>query len=517
MGYPNLPGVTVNLNDLGLQIAPPPAGPKITFLGITSNTGIPLREAFTVTNVGQAVAALWVSGSSGEKYPGELALAVEEAANVGATNIEIVAIAHVTGDEMTSYWLPTGAGPGLRYSALATAYEAIKDRPLNVVVPVNAWADCPVNSGYFTEQLAQFCYSATRDVDNACIGVIPLMPVMHWAMAYALSSSANAIGLTGNATLGTEVQAITGGGLETLYFGTPSQSLITQWEKETTRVGASYNLSPNSASNAWSGYLAGSEDTTLGFVNYLDNDNDATAVKSAYWTFFQGEDLAGNPVVDQRGNPADAGSRISVVGAPLVTSLVSTAKLAAAFGGAASATQQTTDGSASYGAKIVTLLPHSAPTNKRIPNVTSQRKLSGAQVNRLAGRRIVSFLDRATGFVVASAMTGGHNVSQYIRTDYNRLTTVRIVDATINVIRNIGERFIGEPNTAAARNALSGEIDKALRGMKASRAITGYRFSITASPNQQVLGEAQVDLTLVPAFEMTKITVNVSLTKQLTG
>lgn len=143
--------------------------------------------------------------------------------------------------------------------------------------------------------------------------------------------------------------------------------------------------------------------------------------------------------------------------------------------------------------------------------------MSGAQANRLGGRRIVTFLDRATGFVVASAMTGGHNVSRYIRTDYNRLTTVRIVDATIGVIRSIGERFIGEPNTSAARNALSAEIDKALRAMKASRAITGYRFSITASPEQQVLGEAQVDLTLVPAFEMTKITVNVSLSKQLTG
>lgn len=515
MGYPNLPGITVNLNDLGLQIAPPPAGPKVTFLGITSNTGIPLREAFTVTNVGQAVAALWVSGSSGDAYPGELALAVEEAANAGANNIEIVAIAHVTGADINTYWLPTGTGPASRYTALATAYDAIKDRPLNVVVPVNAWADCPVNSGYFTEQLAQFCYSATRDVDNACVGVIPLMPVLHWAMAYANSSAANTVGLTGSASVGTEVQAITSA--NTLFFSTPSQALVTLWEKETTRVGATYNMNPNSSSNAWSGYLAGSEDTTLGFQNYISDENSATAVKSAYWTFYQGEDLQGNPVVDQRGNRADAGSRLSVVGCPLVTSLVSTPKLAAALGGAASTSVQTTDGAAAYAAKITTLLPHSAPTNKRIPNVTSQRKLSGAQANRLGGRRIVTFLDRATGFVVASAMTGGHNVSRYIRTDYNRLTTVRIVDATIGVIRSIGERFIGEPNTSAARNALSAEIDKALRAMKASRAITGYRFSITASPEQQVLGEAQVDLTLVPAFEMTKITVNVSLSKQLTG
>lgn len=516
MGYPNLPGITVNLNDLGLQIAPPPAGPKVTFLGITSNTGIPLREAFTVTNVGQAVAALWVSGSSGLSYPGELALAVEEAANVGATNIEIVAIACVSGTSLAQYWLPTGNGPILRYNALASGYDAIKDRPLNVVVPINAWADCPTVSGLFTQQLAQFCYSATRDFGNACVGVIPVMPVMHWAMAYSQSGAVNQQpGLTGDGTVGTEVSAIAS--VDDLYFTTPSQALVTAWEKHLSRVGAAYALMPNSTSNAWSGYLAGSEDTSIGFQNYITADNAATAVNSLYWSFYQGLDLNSAPVTDQRGNKADAGARISVIGAPLITSLVSTPKLAAAFGAPLSSAVQTTDGSASYAAKIVTLLPHSATTNKKINTITSQRKLSAAQVNRLTGRRIVSFLDRSVGFVVASGVTGGYNVSKYVRTDFTRLTTVRIVDAAVSVVRNIGERFIGEPNTSAARNALSAEIDKALRQMKASRAITGYRFSITATPDQQVLGEAQVDLTLVPAFELVTISVNVSLTKQLTG
>ncbi len=515
MGYPNLPGITVTLNDLGLQIAPPPAGPKVTFLGITSNTSIPLREAFTVTNVGQAVAALWVSGSSGATYPGELALAVEEAANVGATNIEIVVIANPSGAALNQWWLPTGSGPNLRYDALASGYDAIKDRPLNVVVPVNAWADCPAVSGKFTQQLAQFCYSATRDLDNACIGVIPTMPVLHWAMAYSQSSAANAVGLTGDGTVGAEVLAIAN--TSDLYFDTPSQALVTVWEKNLTRVNQTLALSPNSSSNAWSGYLAGSDDTTLGFLNYITDENAATAINTLYWNFYQGVDLNGTAVTDQRGNKADAGTRISVVGAPLVTSLVSTPKLAAAFGASISSSVHNTDGTASYAAKIVTLLPHSSPTNKKINTVKSQRKLSAAQVNRIGGRRIVSFLDRSTGFVVANAMTGGYNVSRYIRTDYVRLTTVRIVDAAVNSIRNIGERFIGEPNTSASRNALSAEIDKALRQMKASRAITGYRFSLTATPDQQVLGEAQVDLTLVPAFELIKISVNVSLTKQLTG
>lgn len=512
MAYPNLPGITVNLNDLGLQIAPPPAGPKVTFLGITSNTGIPLREPFVVSNVGQAVAALYVSGTAGDPYPGELALAVEEAANAGANNIEVVVIGWVTGAAVNNYWLPVGTGPVSRYDSLALAYDAIKDHPLDVVVPVNAWADCTGVSGKFTSQLSQFCFSATRDVDNACIGVIPVMPVVHWAMAYASGNATNAVGLTGSSSYGTEVLAIDQPA--DLYFGTPSSALVSDWEKYLTRVGTTVALHPNVATNAWSGFLAGAEDNTLGFLNYVTTENAATTVKTTYFNHFQGLDLNGNGVVDQRGNKADAGATISVVGAPLLTSLVSTTKLALAFGASISSSVQTTDGSASYAGLITSLLPHSAPTNKKISSIVPLRKLSAAQANRLAGRRIVTFQDRSPGFVVASAMTGGYNVSKYLRTDYNRLTTVRVVNAAVKTVRNVGERFIGEPNTAPSRNAMSAEIDKALRQMKASRAIVGYKFFISATPDQQVLGQAQIDLTLVPAFELVQITVNVSLTKQ---
>jgi hypothetical protein len=512
MAYPNLPGITVNLNDLGLQIAPPPAGPKVTFLGITSNTGVPLREPFSVSNVGAAVAALWISGSSGEKYPGELALAVEEAAKAGANNIEVVVIAHKEGATAETYALPTGAGPSARYYDLETAYDAIIDKQLDVVVPVNAWADCPAVSGKFTSQLAKFCYKATTQVDNACIGVIPVMPPVHWALAYRNASAANTVGLTGNANIGTEVTSIDS--VTDLVFGSPSQALITEWEKYLTRVNSSVNLSPAATTNAWSGYLAGSDDTTYGFLNYVSAANAATAVNSLYYTHFQGVDLTDTPVVDQRGNKADAGSRISVFGAPLVTSLVSTPQVATALGASVGSTVQNTDGSATYAGLITSLLPHSAPTNKKVTSVAPLRKLSSSQANRLAGRRIVTMLDRSVGFVVANAITGGKFVSTFVRTDFTRLTTVRIVDAAVETIRNIGERFIGEPNTAAARNAMSAEIDKALRAMKASRAITGYRFFITATPDQQVLGEATVDLTLTPAFELLQINVNVSLTKQ---
>ena len=65
------------------------------------------------------------------------------------------------------------------------------------------------------------------------------------------------------------------------------------------------------------------------------------------------------------------------------------------------------------------------------------------------------------------------------------------------------------------RNAMSAEIDKVFAQMKTSGALNDYQFFISATPDQQVLGEASIDLTLVPAFELIKINVNVSLAKEI--
>jgi len=514
MAYPNIPGVSVVLNDLGLQIAPPPAGPKVTLLGVTSNTGITVREPQIVTNAGAAAAALYFSGSSGDKFPGELALAVEEAYGAGAGTVEVVVIGHYSGEFLTgTYVMPTGTGAVQRYNDLAAAYEIIIDRPLDVVVPVGAWADATGVSGKFTNQLSQFCYRATADVDNPCIGVIGMMPVVHWALAYKHTlTGAGAFGGFSGSAIAAEVSSINPNAGD-LFFGVPSTSLVAEWEKYASRTGITTYALQNTAP-AWSGYLAGSENTSRLYANWYDPKNSSTAVNADYWTYFQAKDLNEAVVVDQRGNRIDAGARIAVVGAPLRTASIVTPKLALAVGASPSSTVHTTNGAAAYGGFLTSLQPHSAPTNKNIPNLSAQVDLSATQCNRLAGRRITTFQTRATGFVVSNAITGAHNVSRYIRSDYVRLSTVRIVDAVIEIVRSVGDRFIGEPNTAPARNAMQAEIDKSLRQLKLARALVAYRFIISASPDQQVLGEAQIDMTLVPAFELTNISVNISLAKE---
>jgi hypothetical protein len=51
--------------------------------------------------------------------------------------------------------------------------------------------------------------------------------------------------------------------------------------------------------------------------------------------------------------------------------------------------------------------------------------------------------------------------------------------------------------------------------MKGAGALRAYNFSIASTPDQRVLGELDINLTLVPAFEITQINLVVSLAKEL--
>jgi hypothetical protein len=506
MGFPNLPGVTVNLNDLGLKIAPPPAGPKVTLIGICSNSGVPVNEPLSVTNVGQATASLWLSGQFGAgssgTIPSDLALAVEEAFSAGAPNVEIVVSAIVTGAALTGYTDAT-KNNSLYYNALSGTYDAIMNTQLDIVCPIGAYADDKNNA--YAKQLANFCWQATSEVDNACHGVIGMMPVVTWALhnREAITGSATTAAISG------EVIGFTGGADE--RFTLPSLALTNAWVNYATQTN-----SLASGSIEWSGYLAGSESEDRVFYPNSD-ENAATDVNAAYFLHYQAENIDGTYAVDLKGNKVDVGNRISVVGAPVVANTRQLRELAAGLGASLNQSVYATCPAAAYAGFTSSRAPQSSPTNKRIASLSPQRTLSPSQANRLAGRRIVTMHSRANGFVVTNAMTGAHNVSKWVRSDYVRLTTVRVVDSIIDLIRAVSEKYIGEPNTAAQRNALGNEIDKFLKQMRVANAINGYKFFVSATPDQQVLGEATIDLTIIPPFEILKITTNISLAKTLSS
>jgi hypothetical protein len=115
------------------------------------------------------------------------------------------------------------------------------------------------------------------------------------------------------------------------------------------------------------------------------------------------------------------------------------------------------------------------------------------------------------GVVVTDAPSAARPVS-----DYNRLSTVRIVAEVVQTIRDAGDAFIGGPINTVQRVALNTAVEQALTTKRQEGKLQDFRFQISITARQAVLGNAVIDLVLVPAFELRRIFVSVSLAGELT-
>ena len=351
--------------------------------------------------------------------------------------------------------LPTASGALVadddRYGYLSEAYEKLINYDVDIVVPVGAHLDSQTLSNptqrNFGYQLANFCYQSTAN-NNTCIGVI---------------------GVDGpNAS----------------PSGTPTLTEIEQWVVDLAAYtnAACYDGTTDGGSGIPTSYC---------FVATSDGHMPAS--------------FAGGDVEDAKGNKIDIGAYISVIAGAVRAVNEAATDIYPTLG------YYNSDCAATYAGLISSLPAKSAPTNKIVSGVDLQQYVSLGQADRLAGGRFVPVLNKPKGNVAASAMTGAYNISQYYRSDFVRLTTVRIVHDAINFVRDVSEQFIGEPNSAPQRNAMSTAIENALKSMQSNGALRRYDFNIYATATDQVLGRATVELELVPAFELTQITVIVSL------
>lgn len=171
------------------------------------------------------------------------------------------------------------------------------------------------------------------------------------------------------------------------------------------------------------------------------------------------------------------------------------------------------NGAVTYAALTSTLRPESATTNKRVYGVAGAHyNLSPRQLNQLTGNKFVTFRVKGNQIVVTDGCTtapsrflGGNKMDS----DFARLSTLRITQAAVQLIRELTEPYIGEPNRMPQYNAMSATVKGGLEAMKEQGAIFDYRFSITSRGG--TLSEAIITLELVPAFELKRIQLNVSL------
>lgn len=130
------------------------------------------------------------------------------------------------------------------------------------------------------------------------------------------------------------------------------------------------------------------------------------------------------------------------------------------------------------------------------PTRTQQTALSTKGVNSV----IVNF-NRIPVF--SDAITFAVDTSDFVR-----LSTKRIVDEASNVVRQVCERFIGEPSNIQNRNAMETAITSGLRGMQIMGALMDSDFAVTYIPAEN---KAIIDLVLTPAFELRSIEVRIAI------
>ena len=168
------------------------------------------------------------------------------------------------------------------------------------------------------------------------------------------------------------------------------------------------------------------------------------------------------------------------------------------------------NGQAAYAGLIASLPAQVAPTNQLLRSLVNVRfRLSKKQLERMNNTRLVTAnpsVNTPGQFVITDGITAAK-----VRSDYVRLSTVRIVQQAMTVVRAVCDPFIGKANHPAAQVAMRAAITAGLKTMVEIGSLKGYNFAIVSTAQMQVQGLLDVELVLVPAFEIRRIRAVVRL------
>jgi hypothetical protein len=307
-----------------------------------------------------------------------------------------------------------------------------------------------VNFGY---QLANFCYNQSND-NEEMTGVIGVLPPAGLSLQQV------------SAWIGALPTTTTDGSGNTVISANGSGLLGNKW------------LAGRVSASGVAGHIVNGVDGLYG-GGFIATDN---GFKD------------GSQQTDDNAHLIDIGKYISVVAThPLLAN-------------PSRATQYMATGAPIYGGFYSNLPPSSAPTNKVMKSVRLPFRIGKAKLDSLAGLRYVTFHAEISGIVVSDAPTAARTDS-----DYRRLSTVRIVKACMDDVRIVGRPFLGNGITGTKMAALETAIDTKLKQRVKNGDLQRYEVRVTSTPAQQVQGQADVELKLVPAFELRQITVKVAL------
>lgn len=168
------------------------------------------------------------------------------------------------------------------------------------------------------------------------------------------------------------------------------------------------------------------------------------------------------------------------------------------------------NGATTLAASLSRMASYISPVNKTVFNITRLRY--NPTRTQLSNNTSTGAVDKGVNAIVlnfnkvpvfADGMTFAPTVS-----DYTRISTSRIINEASLVVRQVCQKFIGEPSTMQVRNSMETAITSGLRGMQQLGALLDSDFTVSYIPAEN---KAIVDLVLTPAFELKSIEVSIAV------
>lgn len=472
----SLPGVDVDIGDLGLRVSAPVPGPKLTIIGVTDSTlsgAGNVNEPYLIQSFPTAIQAL----KNTDGTDSELSHALEKAVEAGAQHVEVVITAQAT----------SFATENDRWDALAASLKALKAHPMDIVVSDKAYADAKGLSGTdpngesrtnYIRMFGDFCYRSTKigNTTKAVVGAMPLLEIANlenWSAAP--TSRAGEL------------------------FNTPTLAQLNEWPYHFRgENNSSTGLHDHSSETELTGFVSGSVEGSPGVIS------------GTYDGWARTE--AGVIATDHLGNNVDGGRAVSVVAMPVRQTLSSTRTRAAKLNQGTQFTENT-NGAVAYAAMLTTLKPGDSPTNRPVRSLVPARSIPRDFATDLNNLRIVTAVSRDSGLIVSKGVTAAHNAGVNTKSDFSNYTSFETVILAVDIARVVVNPYIGKQSAPEIINALQNELDQALNTLVNKNLASRVTATIIQTRDDQILGNLDVELDIVPYGEIDNINFRALLSR----
>ena len=218
---------------------------------------------------------------------------------------------------------------------------------------------------------------------------------------------------------------------------------------------------------------------------------------------FYMRNLRGEIMIDEEGRPIDSGKFIGIVA--MAEGINSHPQLGV---------YQTN--ACNFIAGFISSLPSDiGPTNKTLPAMNSLRyTLSLDQLNSLTESHFITVSKKMRNGFNQIFIVDGPTMAQPT-SDYTRITSMRSLKAAADLVREVSDPYIGNGYGASEQAAHTTELQQKLDSLVKTNKIRDFQFQIHASLQDQVLGNAIIELEIVPKFELRRLKTLVALRPSL--